>query len=124
MRLIHLAAYGGSYPGSFIPMVSSVLHAAAKRGWQAEAIFPAIAQDRSWVRELQSRGIQVRFAPSMSWSELRRWLAQVLEESAEPTICHTHFTSFDLPTVSAARKSSGMSTVHCIPGSIPGLETL
>jgi hypothetical protein len=34
VRLIHLAGYGGPYPGSFIPMLRAVIGAAARRDWE------------------------------------------------------------------------------------------
>ncbi|MGC2374796.1 MAG: glycosyltransferase family 4 protein [Solirubrobacteraceae bacterium] len=102
MRLIHLADYGGTYPGSFIPMVRAVLEGGRRRGWSVEAVFSEVARDRVWLSELREEGFDCRLAPTG-----RRMLSQMLEEitaADELTILHTHFTAFDLPAARAARR--------------------
>lgn len=104
MRVIHLADFGGPYAGSFIPMLRAYIRAAQARGWQAEVVFAPIARGRAWLPELESHGIRVRFAPATSRRQVSRWLRQLLAESDSPTVLHTHFTAFDVPAVTAARK--------------------
>ncbi|HXC46475.1 MAG TPA: glycosyltransferase family 4 protein [Solirubrobacteraceae bacterium] len=102
MRLIHLADYGGAYPGSFIPMLRAVLDGGRRRGWEVEAVFSDVARDRAWLGELRDEGISCRLAPKR-----RRALAQTVEEVASAggaAILHTHFTAFDLPAARAARR--------------------
>jgi glycosyltransferase involved in cell wall biosynthesis len=102
MRLIHLADYGGTYPGSFIPMVRAVLDGGRKRGWEVEAVFSQVADDRAWLSELRHEGFTCRLAPTG-----RQALRQTVEEVATkggPAILHTHFTAFDLPAARAARR--------------------
>lgn len=100
MRLIHLAAYGGTYPGSFIPMVRGVLNAGQQRGWRAEAVFSETASDRPWLSQLADSGISCHFA-----ADSHRRRAQLVKDIVavdEPLILHTHFASFDVPAVAAA----------------------
>lgn len=101
MRLIHLADYGGSYPGSFIPMVRAVLARARQRGWEVEAVFSEVARERTWLQELRAEG----YACSTASTE-RRHLARTVSRLVavnEPTILHTHFTAFDLAAARTAR---------------------
>lgn len=100
MRLIHVAAYGGAYPGSFIPMVRSVLDAGRQQGWNVEAIFSEVARDRAWLDELRHEGFACRLAPV--GRRARAHLARQLVNGAGPLILHTHFASFDVPAVTAA----------------------
>jgi len=104
MRVVHLAAYGGPYPGSFVPLLKAVNDAAIRRGWSFEAVFTAIATERRWYAELQSDGILARVAPEGSRRELGDWLANLVAERDEPTVLHTHFTGFDLPAVAASSR--------------------
>ena len=103
MRVVHLAAYGGPYPGSFVPMLRAVNDAALARGWSFEAVFTDMAAERPWYAELKADGISVRVAPDGSRRELGAWLAELIAERDAPTVLHTHFTRFDLPAVAAAR---------------------
>jgi glycosyltransferase involved in cell wall biosynthesis len=103
MRLIHLADYGGTYPGSFIPMVRAILDGGRRRGWSVTAVFSEVAHDRAWLRELRDDGFPCQLAPARG----RRLPAALLERIAaedEPSILHTHFTAFDLPAAAAARR--------------------
>jgi glycosyltransferase involved in cell wall biosynthesis len=103
MRIVHLAAYGGPYPGSFVPMLRAVNDAAIRRGCSFEAVFTEVATGRPWYAELKADGIVARIAPDGSRRELAAWLAKLIAERDEPTVLHTHFTGFDLPAVAAAR---------------------
>lgn len=102
-RLLHLAAYASPQTGSFVPFVSSVLSAAQGRGWDAGAVFPAAAAGRDWIEELRGAALGVELA-SGSRRVLTRWLGERLGDGAEPTILHTHFTSYDVAAALAARR--------------------
>ena len=99
---MHLAGYGGPYAGSFVPMLRGVMRAARDRGWTCEAVFSSVARDRVWLDELRDDGIPFRIAPSNSRGDISRLVRSLLSESDEPTILHTHFTSFDIPAAMAA----------------------
>lgn len=102
MRLIHLADYGGAYPGSFIPMVRAVLDGGRRRGWEVQAVFTDVARERAWLQELREEGLACRTVPSG-----RAAVARTVDELAasdEETILHTHFTAFDLAAARAARR--------------------
>ena len=99
---MHLAGYGGPYAGSFVPMLRGVMRAARDRGWSCEAVFGPVAKDRVWLDELRDDGIPFRFAPSSARADVSRLVRSLLAESDEPTVLHTHFTSFDIPAAMAA----------------------
>jgi glycosyltransferase involved in cell wall biosynthesis len=102
MRLVHLAGYGGPYAGSFVPMLRGVMRAARDRGWSCEAVFGPVASNRVWLDELRHDGIPFRIAPSGSRADIYGLVRSLLAESDEPTILHTHFTSFDVAAATAA----------------------
>src|SRR4051812_25612340 len=104
MRVIHLASYGGTYAGSFIAMIRAVAAECAGRGWTCEAVFAPVAGDRAWYPELAAE-MPVRTAPEGAGRrELADFVSGILDESAEPTLLHTHFTAFDLAAVAASRR--------------------
>ena len=106
MRLIHLADFGGPYTGSFIPMLRTVMNRARQAGWEAELVFSAPAEDRPWLHELDRDGYAHRIAPDVGRRQLAGWIREVLAESDDPTLLHTHFTRFDIPAVLATRDRS------------------
>ncbi len=105
MRLVHLAGYGGPYPGSFIPMLRAVMGAARERGWECEVVFTPVSQERAWLAELAQDSIPYRFAPAgASRRELTGWVAELLAERGGPAVLHTHFTHFDVAAAMAAAR--------------------
>jgi glycosyltransferase involved in cell wall biosynthesis len=107
MRVIHVADYGGPYAGSFVPMLRAVAAAVRDRGGTVEMAFTPVARDRPWLAELEADGIPVSFAPSGDRRARGRFLDELAGRSPEPAVLHTHFTSFDLPAVRAARNRGG-----------------
>jgi glycosyltransferase involved in cell wall biosynthesis len=83
-------------------MIRAVLGAAALRGWSVEAVFSEGARTRAWVPGLREDGVEVRFLPVASRPALVRSVRDLVAESANPTVLHTHFTTFDLPALVAA----------------------
>jgi glycosyltransferase involved in cell wall biosynthesis len=83
-------------------MLRGVMRAARDRGWSCEAVFGPVAKDRVWLDELRDDGIPFRIAPSNARSDISRLVRSLLAESDEPTVLHTHFTSFDIAAASAA----------------------
>jgi glycosyltransferase involved in cell wall biosynthesis len=130
-RLIHLADYGGSYSGSFIPMLARVARTSMERGWSVELVFAEDAEGRGWLRSLKQAGVPYRFIDVGSRARAGRWAAwfveeltagrrqtpltreirALLDESSAPTIVHTHFSSFDVPAAHAARNVSNAVVV-------------
>jgi glycosyltransferase involved in cell wall biosynthesis len=111
MRLVHMADYGGPYAGSFIPTLIGIMREAEARGWDREIVFTQVAEGRPWLAELEKEGIQVHFAPSGTRSQLMRWIQRLLRERHGPTLLHTHFTTFDLPALGAARRRSDVKVL-------------
>jgi len=103
LRLIHAADYGGPYAGSFIPMLRAVLGLARRRGSSVQAVFSEVARGRAWLQDLERDGIPVRLVSVRSRAELSAELSGLLAAEAGPCVLHTHFSSFDLPAVRAAR---------------------
>jgi glycosyltransferase involved in cell wall biosynthesis len=130
-RLIHLADYGGSYSGSFIPMLASVARTAMERGWSVELVFAEDAEGRGWLSGLEEARVPYRFIDVGSRARAGRWAAwfveeitagrrqtrlardirALLDESSAPTIVHTHFSSFDVPAAHAARNAKNAVVV-------------
>jgi glycosyltransferase involved in cell wall biosynthesis len=105
MRLIHLAGYGGPYPGSFIPMLRAIMRAAQQRGWTTETVFTPISRERAWLAELDEDGIPYRFPPAgASRRELTGWIGRMLAEQDGPVLLHTHFTHFDVAAALAGSR--------------------
>ena len=112
MRLIHLAGYGGPYPGSFIPMLRAVMGAAERRGWSREAVFTPVSRERPWLGELEQDGIPYRFSPEgASRRELTAWVAALLAEDSGPAVLHTHFTAFDVAAALAGSRREATAVV-------------
>lgn len=103
-RLIELAAFDNPRPGSFVPMLLSILRAAKAAGWSAEMVFDAPSgAPHAWYEEFDRAEIPLRFAPSGNRRELGGWVGDLLEETEAPTVLHTHFTTFDMPAALGAR---------------------
>lgn len=108
MRVLHLADYGGPYPGSFVPMLRASAAEARERGWTTEAVLHPIARGRPWLPELAEAGIPHSFAPEAGRGELTGWVEERLREGdGRPTVLHTHYTTYDLPAAAAARRRPG-----------------
>jgi glycosyltransferase involved in cell wall biosynthesis len=105
-RLVHLAEYTPPHAGSFIPMMRATLAKARKDGWQAEAVFPTKARDRAWIPSFEAAGIRVRYTEPMGPRRLTRWIGDLIDEELRPTILHAHFSTYDVPSVLAARRRS------------------
>ncbi|HEY5052024.1 MAG TPA: glycosyltransferase family 4 protein [Solirubrobacterales bacterium] len=101
-RLIHLAAYSPAHAGSFVPFLRTVLDAGQGRGWSVAAVLPGKAAGRDWADEFEQAAIPVTYMDGSRRSLTRR-IRDCLGDGDEPTILHTHFTSYDLPSALAAR---------------------
>ena len=108
MRIVHLSAYGGPYPGSFIPMLRAVNDAATKRGWSFEAVFTPEAALHPWYAGLIGDGVATRIAPDGPRRVLAAWVKSLATEQRQDTVLHSHFTKFDLPVVAAALRRKNM----------------
>jgi glycosyltransferase involved in cell wall biosynthesis len=105
-RLVHLAEYTPPHAGSFIPMMRSTLVKAKQSGWEAEAVFPTKAMGRPWIASFEAEEIPVRYTEEMSIRQLARWIGELLDEELRPTLLHAHFSTYDVPSVLAARRRS------------------
>jgi glycosyltransferase involved in cell wall biosynthesis len=116
MRVIHLAEYAGPYPGSFIAMIRAAADACERRGVRTEAVFAPVAAERTWYADL-GRVMDVRIGERDP-----AFIQSVLDEQPGPTILHTHFTGFDLPAVTAARRRPDAAVIwHLHTRLAPGL---
>lgn len=104
-RLLQVVEFDRPHGGSFVPLIRAVLEAAGDDGWEPMALLPEAAGRTSWIDSLREVA-DVRLAPErLQGSRLRRlrWLGAEIESSSAPTIAHTHFTSWDVATLLAAR---------------------
>jgi glycosyltransferase involved in cell wall biosynthesis len=122
VRVVQLAGFSRHFGGSFIPMLQGILAATTKRGWDAEAVFPAAARGAPWIPELEEVGAHVQFVERKGRREAARWLSDALERWPGPTVLHTHFTSYDLPVLRAAHGRDDVRVVwhvHTVLGRDP-----
>ena len=121
-RLIELAEFTPVHAGSFIPFFSSVLAESTSRGWETEVVLPEPARGHGWISELEGTGARLHYR-SGSRRENARWLSTLLGEGGEgPTLMHTHFTTYDLAAVAAARGRDATSVywhVHTVLSNTP-----
>jgi glycosyltransferase involved in cell wall biosynthesis len=130
-RIIHLANYGASYVGSFIPMVMALARAVRARGWSAELVFPESARGRDWLSAFDEAGVPyhvldlgatgggARWAAAFAteatagrWhGRVAHWIAELLAADPGPTVLHTQFTLFDMPAAQAARSAPATRVV-------------
>jgi glycosyltransferase involved in cell wall biosynthesis len=103
MRVVHLAAYGGPYSGSFIPMLAAAREGVERRGWSFEAVFTPGVERWPWYAGLRSNGVRARVAPVLDARRAVPWVRTLLEEDPAPTLLHTHFSRWDVPAALAAR---------------------
>jgi glycosyltransferase involved in cell wall biosynthesis len=123
VKLVHVADYGGPYPGSFVHMLRSVLLAARARGWDVEAVFGPAARDRCWLSILTDAEIPVRFAAPRPRNQARANLAPLLADEREPLLVHTHFTGFDIPAAQVVGRRPAAALIwhnHMGASSRPG----
>jgi glycosyltransferase involved in cell wall biosynthesis len=85
-------------------MLRKVADRARERGWEAELVFSGAAEGREWLRGLIDDGYEVRIAPELRRRPMADWVSDVVAESEEPALLHTHFTGFDIPAVVAGRR--------------------
>jgi len=111
MRVVHLADYGGPYPGSFIPMLMAARDACEARGWSFEAVFTPGVERWPWYAALQADGVRARVAPSLGTRGAIGLLGALLEESRQPTLLHTHFSRWDVPAAAVGRKRADTRVV-------------
>lgn len=85
-------------------MLLGVLKEARRQGHTPEAIFGSETGDASWLEDFEREGIPVTLGPRTS-SRLRlgKWLDEYLGDDPDPVVLHTHFTSWDVPALIAAR---------------------
>ncbi len=112
-RILHMAAYGGAYSGSFIPMLEAARVAIESRGWTYEAVFTPGVERHRWYWELRDRGVRVRVAPRLTRRGAPAWTRAVLSEHSGPTLLHTHFSAWDVPaSIAAARRDDAAVIWH------------
>src|SRR5579884_2521132 len=100
MQVVHCAAYGGPYGGSFIAMLAAAASEAGARGYPTTLVFSDIARDRPWLADLD-QDLPVRFVDlgASRREGLRpavREIARIVGECTGPVVVHTHFSGFDI----------------------------
>jgi len=111
LRVVHLAAYGGAYTGSFIPMMQAARRAVESRGWAFETVFSSGAERYPWHGALRESGFPTRVAPALGRGAAVPWTRELLDERQGPTLLHTHFSQWDVPAVLAGRRHRDTAVV-------------
>jgi glycosyltransferase involved in cell wall biosynthesis len=121
--VVNLAAYGGPYPGSFIPALAATRAAVESQGWTYEAVFTHQARGRPWHDALQAQGMQTQVVPAMSRTHATRWLRSHVRNRAASLVLHSHFSFWDIPAVLASRRRQRETAVvwhvHTVPQDDP-----
>jgi len=84
-------------------MLQSIATAVKDRGWAFAAVFPADAQRHQWFEEMRATGVELHVVSDSRPRSLVSWLTQELGDRDERTLLHTHFSTFDIASVVAAR---------------------
>jgi glycosyltransferase involved in cell wall biosynthesis len=85
-------------------MLLGLLAEAQRQGHRTEAIFGATTRGAPWLDDFERAGIPVSLGPATgSRVRLGRWLDGYLGDDPEPVVLHTHFTTWDVPALIAAR---------------------
>jgi glycosyltransferase involved in cell wall biosynthesis len=106
--LIELAEFDRAAPGSFVSALAALGDEARGRGWRCEVVLPEPARDRSWIAVLEEAGMTAHFALPPSRRERTRWLRQLVAVREGPTILHSHFTLWGVPTALVAAPREGL----------------
>ncbi len=100
LHVNHLAAYGGPYAGSFIPMLAAAAREAADRGYATTIWLPSVARERPWLPELENvsevRWLEGAGRDLASTLSMGRTLQAALATQSGLAVLHTHFSSFDV----------------------------
>ncbi len=104
VRIVQISDFDRPHAGSFVPMLLGLLGEARRQGHRTEAVFGATARGMPWIEDFEKAGIRVTIGPDTgSRLKLGRWLGGYLGDDEEPAVLHTHFTTWDVPALIAAR---------------------
>src|SRR5690349_5771081 len=95
LRIVQLAAYGGVYSGSFVPMLLAAAREARARGHDPQVVFPPAARDRGWLRLFDDERLPVTFAAPSERSG-RATIAAIVSSAHGRVVLHSHFSAYDL----------------------------
>ena len=104
VRIVQISDFDRPQAGSFVPMLLGLLAEARRQGHQTEAVFGSTTKGAPWLEDFARADIPVTVGPeSGSRVRLGRWLDDYLGDDPEPVVLHTHFTTWDVPALIAAR---------------------
>ena len=104
VRIVQISDFDRPHAGSFVPMLLGLLSEAKRQGHRTEAIFGSSTEGVPWLDDFERAGIPVTLGPATgSRVRLGRWLDEYLGDDTEPIVLHTHFTTWDVPALIAAR---------------------
>jgi glycosyltransferase involved in cell wall biosynthesis len=93
--VLHLAYYAGPYSGNFISSLTALDEVLNNSGYRQVLVFPDIAKDRPWLRELYKKEINIYLIPTNSTFQMVKDVYKIAKKE-NAKILHTHFTTFDL----------------------------
>jgi glycosyltransferase involved in cell wall biosynthesis len=111
-RIVHMAAYGGPYPGTFIPMLAASRDAVEAHGWSFGAVFTSGVERYEWYAALCASGVKTLVAPTMGLRAATGWVRSLLRDQTAPTLLHTAFSRWDVPAALAARRRDAAVVWH------------
>jgi glycosyltransferase involved in cell wall biosynthesis len=100
-QVIQCADYGGSYAGSFVPMLIETAREATVRGYPSTVLLSDIARGRPWLGELENVA-EVRFLAAggsrvSGAGPAMEAISSAVRRGPGSAVVHTHFESFDIP---------------------------
>lgn len=120
VRIVQISDFDRPHAGSFVPMLLGLLGEAKAQGHQAEAVFGATTRGAPWLDDFAKAGIPVTIAPeSGSRIRLGRWLDGFLGDEQGPVVLHTHFTTWDVAALIAARGRKDAAVFWHVHSALP-----
>ena len=117
-----MADYGPSYPGNFIASLIRLRDAVSdKLGLGTTFVFSELARSRSWIADLETRGIPVAFMDSHLGPGEKVRKLRGMARDAGAALIHSHFRSFDT-TVTATAWSRRIPSVWHLHSHFPEYE--
>jgi glycosyltransferase involved in cell wall biosynthesis len=96
--ICHICDFQPEYGGTFVDSLLSLSHYChTNLGIRTVCIFPERAKDRSWLKQLDDKGIPYAFVPRKRGNTGQH--VKSILESYNPLILHSHFFFFDLSAI-------------------------
>ena len=109
--VIHVAAYGAAYPGTFVASLRALQRPCSGMGLSLAFAFSDCVASHGWVADLRREGFPVHILRAAeSLGARTRALAEIVARE-RAVLIHTHFGTYDVPAALAALRSRGRVAV-------------